>query len=74
MNDVTRPLPEPPRMFTTSGKRAPAAAMIRASDRAVPAALVADMLDATAGAMLRVAGVVDDETGRAVCASLWSDR
>jgi hypothetical protein len=37
--------------------------MIKASDRAVPAALVADILDATAAAVLRVAGV-DDETGR----------
>ena len=46
--------------------------MIRASGRAVPAALVADMLDATAAAVLRVARL-DDETGRAVCASLWSD-
>jgi hypothetical protein len=44
--------------------------MIRASDRAVPAALVADMLDATAAAVLRVAGV-DDETGRAVLTALW---
>jgi len=57
-------------MLTTSGKRALAAAMIRASDRAIPAMLVADMLDATAAAVLRIAGV-DDETGRAVCASLW---
>jgi hypothetical protein len=39
---------------------------------ALPVALVADLLDATAAAVLRVAGV-DDETGRAVCASLWSD-
>lgn len=71
-DDDTPGLPTPPRMLTTSGKRALAAAMIRASDRAVPAMLVADMLDATAAAVLRVAGV-DDETGRAVCASLWSD-
>jgi hypothetical protein len=60
-------------MLTTSGKRALAGAMIKASDRAVPAALVADTLDATAAAVLRVAGV-DDDTGRAVCASLWSDK
>lgn len=73
MNDDTNPLPIPPRMLTTSGKRALAAAMIKASDRAVPAALVADMLDATAAAVLRVAGL-DDETGRAVCASLWTDK
>jgi hypothetical protein len=31
--------------------------MIQAADRAVPAALIADMLDATAAAVLRVAGV-----------------
>lgn len=47
--------------------------MIKASDRAVPAALVADLLDSTAAAVLRVAGV-DDETAHAVCASLWGDR
>ena len=69
-DDDTRPLPTPPRMLTTSGKRALAASMIRAADRAVPAVLVADLLDATTAAVLRVAGV-DDETGRAVCASLW---
>jgi hypothetical protein len=73
MNDDTNPLPTPPRMLTTSGRRALAAAMIKASDRAVLAALVADMLDATAAALLRVAGV-DDETGRAACAALWSDK
>lgn len=73
MNDDTRPLPTPPAMLTTSGKRALVAAMIRASDRAVPAALVADMLDATAAAVLRVAGM-DDETGRATLAALWEGR
>jgi hypothetical protein len=44
--------------------------MIRATDHAVPAALVADMLDPTTAAVLRVARV-DDVTKRAVCASLW---
>jgi hypothetical protein len=69
-DDDTRPLPLPPQMLTTSGKRAPAASMIRAADRPVPAALVGDVLDATAAAVLRVAGV-DDETGRAVLTALW---
>lgn len=34
-DDDSRSLPIPPRMLTTSGKRALAAAMIRASDRAI---------------------------------------
>ena len=72
-DDASRPLPEPPRMLTTSGKRALAASMIRAADKAVPGMLVADLLDATAAAVIRVAGL-DDDTGRAVCASLWADR
>ena len=74
MTDHASPPPIPPlRMLTTTARRALAASMIQAADRAVPAVLLADTLDATAAAVLRVAGV-DDETGRVVCASLWSDR
>lgn len=61
------------KMLTTSGKRALAAAMIRASDRAVPAALAAAMLDATAAAVLRVAGVEARRDVRSV-RRCWGDR
>jgi hypothetical protein len=73
MTDHPAPPPIPPLRILT---RPPAARSprrcFRPPTRAVPGALVADTLDATAAAVLRVAGV-DNETGRTVCASLWSD-
>ena len=58
MTNHPTPPPIPPlRMLTPTAGRGRAASMIQAADRAVPAALIADMLDATAAAVLRVAGV-----------------
>ena len=64
MTDHPTPPPiPPPRMPATTARRALAASMLQAADRAVAWALVADTLDATAAAVLRVAAVEDETAG-----------
>lgn len=69
-------MPDPifPPMLTTSGRRARAAAMIRAAAVATDAPeLVADALDTVSGLVLAIVGV-DPEAGRAILAALWGDQ
>jgi hypothetical protein len=58
-------------MLTPSARRMLVASMVTRANVAVDGLLVADALDGTAGAILRVAGM-DDDTARAVLAQLWT--
>ena len=50
------------------------ASIVQIANVAVDGLLVADALDATAAGALRVAGVDDADTARAILAALWSER
>ena len=62
----------PPPMLSPTYRRLVAAGMVQAANSAVDGLLVADILDATAGMILRLSGV-DDDTARTILASLWSN-
>ena len=64
----------PNEMLTPTHRRMVAASMVQTANLAVDGLLVAEALDATAAGIMRVPGVDDSPTARAILAALWADR
>jgi hypothetical protein len=69
MTDPATPAP----MLTTTARRVLASSVVHAANSAADGLLVADVLDAVSGAILRVSGL-DDTAARMVLSWLWTER